>query len=167
MVELNSFLPADSTFVLDDATAINDAGQIVAQGSDRITGAPHAFLLSPVSSQASFNFTGFFAPVENPPAKNSAKAGQAVPVKFSLGGNQGLDVFASGYPASQSVDCTTLASAGALAQTSANGGLQYSAAVDQYSYVWKTDNAWSNTCRQLVVKFKDGSQYVANVQFKK
>jgi hypothetical protein len=122
--------------------------------------------LSP-PSQASFNFTGFFSPIDNPPAKNAVKSGQAVPVKFGLGGNQGLDIFAAGYPASQSVDCTTLQSTGPTTPTSSNGGLQYSAASGQYSYVWKTDSAWSNTCRQLVVKLKDGSQHVANFQFKK
>ncbi|HYP53444.1 MAG TPA: HYR domain-containing protein, partial [Pyrinomonadaceae bacterium] len=33
-----------------------------------------------------YNFTGFFAPVANLPTFNKANAGQAIPVKFSLGG---------------------------------------------------------------------------------
>ena len=37
-----------------------------------------------------FDFTGFLRPVDNPPAVNVVNAGQAVPVKFSLSGNQGL-----------------------------------------------------------------------------
>lgn len=32
-------------------------------------------------------FTGFFAPVASPPAVNCVKAGQAIPVKFSLNGD--------------------------------------------------------------------------------
>jgi hypothetical protein len=33
-------------------------------------------------------------PVNNTPHVNGVQAGQAVPVKFSLGGNQGLSIFA-------------------------------------------------------------------------
>src|SRR5258706_2774270 len=42
-------------------------------------------------------FSGFFPPVDNPTAVNVLKAGRAVPVKFSLGGNQGLDIFAPSF----------------------------------------------------------------------
>ncbi|HEY7628136.1 MAG TPA: ExeM/NucH family extracellular endonuclease, partial [Ilumatobacteraceae bacterium] len=47
---------------------------------------------------SSYDFSGFFQPVDNLPTTNTVKAGQAVPVKFSLNGNQGLDIFAMGYP---------------------------------------------------------------------
>jgi Domain of unknown function (DUF4082) len=40
-----------------------------------------------------YNFSGFFQPVNNMPTLNVAKAGSAIPVKFSLGGDQGLDIF--------------------------------------------------------------------------
>ena len=39
-----------------------------------------------------YDFTGFFRPVDNLPAVNGVKAGSAVPVKFSLNGNQTLAV---------------------------------------------------------------------------
>src|SRR5262249_52916040 len=53
-----------------------------------------------------FNFGGFFQPVDNLPALNVVKAGSGIPVKFSLGGNQGLDIFYnSTYPASQQINC--------------------------------------------------------------
>ena len=45
-----------------------------------------------------YGFTGFFQPVDNLPIVNKANAGSAIPVKFSLGGNQGLDIFAANYP---------------------------------------------------------------------
>ena len=50
-------------------------------------------------------FTGFFSPVDNPPALNTMKAGAAVPVKFSLAGDQGLAIFAAGYPNSIRIAC--------------------------------------------------------------
>jgi probable HAF family extracellular repeat protein len=43
---LNNLIPSGSGFTLNDATAINDNGQIVANGSNS-TGQQHAFLLTP------------------------------------------------------------------------------------------------------------------------
>jgi len=43
---LNNLIPANSGFTLNNATAINDNGQIVANGSNG-QGREHAFLLSP------------------------------------------------------------------------------------------------------------------------
>ena len=40
-------------------------------------------------------------PIENLPSINIVTAGQAIPVKFSLGGDHGLAIFAAGYPASR------------------------------------------------------------------
>ena len=45
MVDLNTLLPADSGWVLLSANAINDAGQIVGEGT--FNGDPRAFLLTP------------------------------------------------------------------------------------------------------------------------
>ncbi|MGE5249082.1 MAG: PxKF domain-containing protein, partial [Bacteroidota bacterium] len=38
---------------------------------------------------------------------------------------------------------------------------------DTYTYVWKTDKLWANSCRQLVIKLDDGSFHRANFQFTK
>ena len=51
-----------------------------------------------VQSQSQFDFTGFFTPVDNPPVTNAMKGGSSVPVKFKLGGDRGLDIFAAGIP---------------------------------------------------------------------
>ena len=50
-------------------------------------------------------FTGFAQPVDNSPTVNRMNAGRTVPVKFSLGGDRGLDIFQSGYPQVRSVSC--------------------------------------------------------------
>jgi hypothetical protein len=96
------------------------------------------------------------------------KAGQAVPVKFSLSGNKGLNIFASGSPASVSINCQSGAPEAPVEETVNAGGssLSYSSGGDQYNYVWKTDGSWKNTCRQLTVTLNDGSQHVAYFKFK-
>lgn len=117
---------------------------------------------------ASFNFSGFFPPVDNVPVVNTVRAGRSIPVKFSLSGNQGLAIFAPHSPASQTVACVGGAPTGAAAATGAAGGsaLTYDAATDQYTYVWKTDRAWSGTCRRLLVTLSDGSTHEALFRFK-
>jgi hypothetical protein len=42
----------------------------------------------------------------------------------------------------------------ALAMAAAS--LSYDAATELYTYVWKTDKAWAKTCRQRLVKLKNG-----------
>jgi hypothetical protein len=104
-------------------------------------------------------FSGFFDPVENAPVYNQMKAGRAVPVKFSLGGDRGLDIFAPGYPQVVTTGCPSTASAEDVDETVAanTSQLSYDAATSQYNYVWKTDKSWAGTCRKLVLKFADGS----------
>ncbi len=119
------------------------------------------------SSAPLYSFTGFFPPIDNLPVYNIVKAGQASPVKFSLPGNQGLDIFAAGYPTSGTIACISTALDDFIEQTATagNSSLSYDPGADQYVYVWKTDKAWANTCRQLVVKLKDGSYHRANFKF--
>ena len=114
-----------------------------------------------------YAFSGFLPPVDNPPTVNTLNAGRAVPVKFSLTGDQGLDIFQSGYPSSGSYTCNSSAPTDAIEQTVTAGGssLSYDPVTDQYTYVWKTDKTWAGTCRVLVVKLKDNTTHTANFQF--
>ena len=113
-------------------------------------------------------FTGFFAPVDNPPVVNLVKAGTSVPIKFGLGGNRGLDIFAAGSPSSLRVSCNSSQPETALEQIDAPGasGLSYDTATERYHYVWKTNKSWAGTCRQLVVTLVDGTSHQANFRFK-
>jgi hypothetical protein len=115
-----------------------------------------------------YEWTGFFRPVDNLPTLNTVKAGSAIPVKFSLSGNQGLGIMASGYPASTKVACDA-APTDAIEQTVTAGGssLSYDSSIDQYNYVWKTDKAWASTCRQFVLKLDDGTFHQANFKLTK
>ena len=115
-----------------------------------------------------YNFTGFFAPVDNLPVLNEMKAGAAAPVKFSLGGNQGLNIFAAGSPSSVQVSCSSGVPVSPVEETETAGqsSLSYDAASDRYKYTWKTESSWKNTCRQLTVTLRDGTVHTANFKFK-
>lgn len=58
-----------------------------------------------------------------------------MPVKFSLRGNKGLDVFATGYPKTQQLACDSSAPVDGIEQTASAGAstLSYDAASDTYT----------------------------------
>jgi predicted amidohydrolase len=115
-----------------------------------------------------YNFSGFFPPIADMPTVNEVNAGRAIPIKFSLSGNKGSNIFAPGYPVSRPVDCIDNLPISKVVETiTANGsGLSYDAASDTYTYVWKTDESWEGTCRQLIVRLNDGSERVAFFKFR-
>lgn len=114
-----------------------------------------------------YDFTGFYSPIENLPAVNAAKAGSSIPVKFSLGGDQGLSIFAAGSPSSAPIACggdTPGADVGT--ETAGASTLSYDPTTDTYTYVWKTEKAWAGTCRVLTVALNDGSSRSAQFYLK-
>ena len=88
-----------------------------------------------------YDFSGLLAPIDALPVVNKAKAGSSLPVKFSLGGDFGLDVLAGGSPGSQDVPCGSGAT-DTLEQTLSTNksGLSYDATTGVYTYVWSTKN---------------------------
>jgi hypothetical protein len=115
-----------------------------------------------------YDFGGFFAPVDNLDVLNRVQAGSAIPVKFGLSGDQSLHVFAEGYPRSRQIGCDSAAPVDLIEQTVAAGEstLSYDATADQYTYVWKTQKAWTGTCRQFTMKLDDGTTHQADFKFR-
>ena len=142
----------------------------------RVGGPPDDVEVTVLSSHASrwnfavgtpYDFSGFFAPVNNQPALNSANAGRAIPVKFSLNGDMGLDILAPGYPRSQAVDCAANALVDGIESTVTPGSsaLSYDAgSTDTRTCGRRTSRG--EGCRQLVVKLTDGSKHRANFRFR-
>jgi hypothetical protein len=114
-----------------------------------------------------YNFTGFFQPVDNLPVMNLIPAGRAIPVKFSLAGDKGMEIFATGYPGSTQVVCGNTAE-DAIEETVNAGSstLSYSPGIDQYIYTWKTEKSWAGTCRTLVMKLRDETYHRVNFKFR-
>ncbi len=180
--DLINTLPIDEryTYVYDGNSEVLDHSLL----SNNLFGTPFTYDVVHVNSefadQASdhepqvmqlltYMFSGFFPPVANPSAMNNVKAGQAVPLKFSLNGDQGLNIFAAGYPQSTMIACGTSISQDAIEETDTAGSssLSYDPTTDTYNYVWKTDKEWAGTCRQLVVKLDDGTYHYADFNFTK
>jgi hypothetical protein len=113
-------------------------------------------------------FTGYFQPVDNG-TLNRAKAGAGVPVKFSLGGDFGLDIFAVGYPAVSPIGCIAGATVDPIEQTINVGSssLEYDASTDRYVYRFKTSKSWAGTCQRLTMEFSDGTVQTADFKFTK
>jgi hypothetical protein len=107
-----------------------------------------------------YNFNGFAPPAAAYPSSASLKAGEPVPLKFSLAGDKGSDIFAPASPAWTS--CATTADA-----TAADGTLSYNASSDRYTYLASTAKAWAGTCRDLVVTLRDGTTHRARFLFTK
>jgi hypothetical protein len=149
--------------------------ELAALTEDSVHGSPIVFFdAGPFSPTATvFSWSGFFRPVENSDADgnyilNLTKAGQSVPVKFSLGGDQGPAIFAAGYPQSTEITCNSGSSVNTASETVAAGSssLSYDVLTDTYSYIWQTEREWAGTCRQLDVKLADGTTHSAHFRFK-
>jgi hypothetical protein len=163
----------------DTLSGLDTCTGTVPNGSpiDTSTIGPHTFTVgasdkagNPTSRTVTYNvvypFGGFFSPVDNPPTVNTVQAGSAVPIKFSLGGDRGLAIFASGYPRSGAVSCASGAPQDDIEETVNPGASSLSYAGGQYHYVWKTEKGWKGTCRVLEVKLVDGSVHTALFKFK-
>jgi uncharacterized protein len=117
-----------------------------------------------------WSFTGFLWPVDNLPVRNRALAGWVIPVRFKLGGSQGANIFAPGYPRVVAVDCAASLLESEVEETVAATsptGLIYNPLTGVYWYVWTTNKTWAGSCRQLQFKLLDGTNHIAEFRFVK
>jgi hypothetical protein len=146
----------------------------------------HKSLTATCQYTVEYDFSGFYQPIDMNGVFNKAKAGSAIPVKFSLDGapqpgsnTPGLagstsGPFMPGTPTSPNPTVTTLACPATPTvdtieelATDSTSGLKYDPTADQWIYVWKTTTGLANSCRQLKVVLADGTTKTANFQFTK
>jgi uncharacterized repeat protein (TIGR01451 family) len=122
-------------------------------------------------TQVVYAFGGLLAPLDNPGridgVRHVVRAGAGVPVRFSLGGNQGLAIFDPGSPYSRPISCESGAPSDPVEETvsASASGLTYDATTDVYTYIWKTDKRWAGTCRTLNLRLNDGSDHLIAFEF--
>ena len=107
-----------------------------------------------------YDFAGFGSPAAAYPTASLVKAGENIPLKFSLHGDRGMDIFATGSPGW--VPCGARDGASA-----AEGRLSYSVSNDRYTYQAATAKSWVGTCRDLVITLRDGTIHRARFTFSK
>ena len=95
-------------------------------------------------------------------AGRDQEPGRAIPITFSLGADLGLNVLADGFPASRPCGGGALEPIG----SPGDSALQYDAGAQQYVIVWKTSRDWAGSCRELVVRLRDGSEQSVEVTFR-
>jgi len=164
LTTLHSFGGSDGAYPTYARLLLASDGNLYGATYDGGGGAGVIFRLALVS----YSFSGFYAPVDNGSTVNAVKAGAALPVRFSLGSNQGLNIFAPGYPRTQAVQCDSWALIEVIEETvnAGSSSLSYNDATGRYTYIWKTDRSWVNTCRQLQVKLADGQVHTARFTFR-
>lgn len=180
--DMGSGLSGNATGSLTlDTSAVGSQTVYAPQATDNVGLTSSTTAANSCTFSVVYDWSGFFRPIDNGGVYNKAKAGSAVPVKFSLGGDQGLAIFATGtktvngadieftYPTSATMPCSNSADIDAIEETVTAGSssLSYDPITKEYNYVWKTDKGWAGTCRQLVVKLNDGTIHRANFTFTK
>jgi hypothetical protein len=124
-----------------------------------------------LSESVKYNFSGFFAPVDNPNVVNKANAGQAIPVKWLLQDATGAgigDTASFVNLTSYQVSCGTFAGdpASAIEEYAAgSSGLQYQGN-GNWQFNWKTPKTYAGACRTMVLTLHDGSTHTAYFQYK-
>ena len=100
-----------------------------------------------------YDFTSLSAPA----GKSTPKAGGAIPMWFSLDGISDTSVV-------QAIDSAPCGS-GTYSPVAMKGPLRYDASSDRFMFVWKTDKAWTGTCRTLRVSLNDGTTHSMSFTF--
>jgi hypothetical protein len=96
----------------------------------------------------------------------TAAAGSTIPLRFTLGGDRGLSILASGSPSSRRIDCQTRQPLGAATPAETPGASRLDYRGGAYRFNWKTAKAWAGTCRELTLALDDGSEHVASFTFR-
>jgi Tol biopolymer transport system component len=109
-----------------------------------------------------YPFNGFAPPVVSG-GWTEMKANDGVPLRFSIGGNYGLDVVTDARQ--QPIDCASGGPTGA--SSPAAGSLTYNASLDRYMFVWSSEKAWAGGCRSITLTLSDGTGHRADVRFTK
>ncbi len=158
---------ADEPDLIDYDMSFKSNGQDALYAPDFYRYSDHDPVIIGLDLIPAYNFTGFYEPVKNAPDVTVIKAGSTVPVKFSLGGDWGMDIFEYGYPVLMKCkDCTFTEFEPDKLLYMDRSKLLYDASLDQYIFTWKTKKNWSGTCWILNILLNDGSIHQAYFKIK-
>jgi len=122
------------------------------------------------SYQVGYLFTGFFAPVNNPPVVNAGQAGRTFPIKWRLADGLGrpvtaLTAFVSLRDSAMQCEASPEDVLEDQLTDTAASTLRYDAAEDQFIYHWRTVKGVAG-CRLLQLTLADGSKHYAKFKLR-
>ncbi|MGZ6674600.1 MAG: PxKF domain-containing protein, partial [Solirubrobacteraceae bacterium] len=155
---------------LDTSTlGAHDFTVVARDGEGNETTLTHSYTVTepspPSAPDPGLDFQGFLGPIHE---GSVVHAGDAIPIVFSLGGDQGLDVLAADSPSSVQTDCghPGAPTGGDPASSQSDRGLIFHSWTGHYVFMWQTREAWAGTCRTFVLGLRDGSVARLTVSFR-
>jgi probable HAF family extracellular repeat protein len=150
-----------------DVRKLNDDLQTLSGAVFPSGATPTSAFIITLDVTTAWPFTGFANPIHAPPALNTLHAGQELVLRFGLGGDRGLHIFAAGSPSSTEVSCESGEPLGPATPLSPyHFDLHYQLGADMYMLRLDTRHEWAGTCRELTLSLIDGSTHVALFSFR-
>jgi DNA-binding beta-propeller fold protein YncE len=153
---------------LDTATVgAHDFTVVARDGEGNETTVTHSYTVTEPAPPTApgLDFQGFVGPIHD---GSAVRAGDAIPIVFSLGGDRGRDVLADGSPTSVQVDCDDpgTPTGGDPAWSQSGRGLTFNSWTGHYVFMWQTRKSWGGTCRTFVLGLRDGGVARLTVSFR-
>lgn len=165
-------LDNDLIFETPGMQAVFDATNLTAPATYtinfKVTNALGLSTIDSTTVDVIYRFRGFLNPVQNPDVLNVAAAGKVIPIKFKLGGDQGLDIIATGSPTVTEITCPIGVPKNLITKyvRLLDPPLKYIADRDLYKFTWQTDAAWAGTCQLFTLELDDGTTHTLLFKFR-
>jgi len=139
----------------------------IGQNTAQLTGYDNAgnvvTISCPYQVKPSYTFSGYVAPINNPPTVNTGKGGKVYPVKWQLRDSNGSFVSSLSVVAGivvQPSSCGAFSNdpTDAIETTSTGSGLRYDSSTTTYIYNWATPG---KGCYTLFLKLDSGQVFPA------
>ncbi len=149
----------------DGGVTIDNIGTVpITVTSDGVTGT-----IGPGETVRSWDFQGFFGPVDSPTVMNQVKAGAAVPLKWRLlnGSNAPVTDLSTASITVTTLGCATGETVDQIEETAAGGSGLQNLGNGYYQLNWKTPTSYARSCKTLHLDIGDGVTHDAFFQFTK
>jgi hypothetical protein len=145
----------------NDQVRIDGAGSCTVTASQAGNDNFNAATPVPQSFNITYNFTGFSSPVDNPPVLNTAKAGQAIPLKWRLtdaGGNPVTNLLSTDVKVTvANYSCGLSTTADLLEEYAAGSSGLQNLGNGYYQFNWKTPTNYANSCKTMTLDLGEGT----------